>query len=350
MTHNSAVQETTYDLPTTGYYSYLDILGSSTKTLTPTETIKTSIAITEKTTLTQEFLTTILSQPFSTQTIAPSVYYPNGSNIETIVIYESCSIVSKTSTTSETDIVTFSPTTLYPSSTYTLVEPTGTLVYEPIVIGGTTTITIGCTQLACNAFVTVETVGLPVSYETVTETEQTQFVDVTTVIQQIESVVTVSTENIISTELIPYGSSGVRSWFDAKPVETVYSENTVVHTWDDSRVETIVHTSQSTEVILGNTVTSNVPYQTEFKEISHDAYETVSVKQSPLYATTTSVTDFPVNTLYTDIVETKTITTTIANAWIQNAFANEASSSKYVPSSSTLVLTLACIIVIPLLV
>lgn len=352
VTHNSGVKETTYSLPTTGYYSYLDVQGSTTKTLTATETIATSIGVTGKTVLTQTYFTTILSQPFSTQTIAPTVYYPNGSNIETIVVYESCSIVSKTSTTFETDFVTFSPTTLYPSSTYTLTEPTGSLVYEPVIAGGTTTITVGCALETCNGYVTVETIGVPVGYETLTETQQTQYVDVTTVVENIETVVTVASETVISTELFLQPHSSVNSLLSTSAVETIYSENTVFTNWASASVESVVYTSQFVEFVSGTTFITSIPHQTQFTVVTHESYETTSVGQSPEYATTTYVTDVPAQTLYSSTVETTTITSEIstATAELQLAFASEAAASGNIPPPSIVLLTLACVVITSLLV
>lgn len=253
---------------------------------------------TSTTTITKEYDTTILSLPYTTQTYTPSPAYGNGNGTATgtVIVWQSCYIVTRatTTTTLELDVV----------------------------------VTPGSTPDSAPASVS----SSPLTTHT-------------------------------STELVPHTFTTINTYYVTTPVETDYTESTSLSTSTVTSIETDEYVYETIEISGGSTFLTTVPVDTLYTQIYISAHETVVSGIEEETLTTTYTQGNPVSYLVSSYLLTTTETyrydipeTTIASgdsadsssSFTLLSFNSESSRQQNAPSIMTIILTIACVVMLPL--
>ena len=253
---------------------------------------------TSTTTITKEYDTTILSLPYTTQTYTPSPAYGNGNSTATgtVIVWQSCYIVTRatTATTLELDVV----------------------------------VTPGSTPDSAPASVS----SSPLTTHT-------------------------------STELVPHTFTTINTYYVTTPVETDYTESTSLSTSTVTSIETDEYVYETIEISGGSTFLTTVPVDTLYTQIYISAHETVVSGIEEETLTTTYTQGNPVSYLVSSYLLTTTETyrydipeTTIASgdsadsssSFTLLSFNSESSRQQNAPSIMTIILTIACVVMLPL--
>lgn len=253
---------------------------------------------TSTTTITKEYDTTILSLPYTTQTYTPSPAYGNGNGTATgtVIVWQSCYIVTRatTATTLELDVV----------------------------------VTPGSTPDSAPASVS----SSPLTTHT-------------------------------STELVPHTFTTINTYYVTTPVETDYTESTSLSTSTVTSIETDEYVYETIEISGGSTFLTTVPVDTLYTQIYISAHETVVSGIEEETLTTTYTQGNPVSYLVSSYLLTTTETyrydipeTTIASgdsadsssSFTLLSFNSESSRQQNAPSIMTIILTIACVVMLPL--
>ncbi|QGN14255.1 hypothetical protein FIM1_912 [Kluyveromyces marxianus] len=247
---------------------------------------------TSTTTITKEYDTTILSLPYTTQTYTPSPAYGNGTATGTVIVWQSCYIVTRATTTT-------------------------TLELDVVVTPGTAPASVSSSPFTTHT----------------------------------------------STEFVPHTFTTINTYYVTTPVETDYRKSTSLSTSTVTSIETDEYVYETIEISGGSTFLTTVPVDTLYTQIYISAHETVVSGIEEETLTTTYTQGNPVSYLVSSYLLTTTETyrydipeTTIASgdsadsssSFTLLSFNSESSRQQNAPSIMTIILTIACVVMLPL--